>query len=104
MSYLVKLFKVTRRILPAIIGVIVCAGDGFSGESGVKAERYTAGQAYPVMLSAGRAETKDTLDAAGKAVAIDIDDTMDLRINALAGLAVFVYFAQMGWKVRNPTT
>jgi hypothetical protein len=56
------------------------------------------------MPSAGRAATKSTLDTVGEAAAIDIDNTIDLPINALAGLAVFVYLARTGWKARRRTT
>jgi hypothetical protein len=104
MSYLVKLSKITRRILPTIIGIIVCVGDGVSSESGVNDRSHTPGRAYPVMPSGGRAETTNTLGAAGEVAVVDIDNTIDLRINALAGLAVFVYFARMGWKARDRTT
>jgi hypothetical protein len=90
-----------RKILPMIIGIIVCLEAAVEDEFWVKADRYTAGRAQSVMPSPKPAETNNALDRRGEGDTTDIDETIDLQVNALAALAVFLYLAQMQRKARN---
>jgi hypothetical protein len=66
-----KRFLIMLKIIPTVIWLLVCLERGNKGES---------------------------FDPGGYTATIDIDDTIDLQINALAGLAVLAYLAQKQWK------
>jgi len=67
-----KRLIITLKIVPAVIWILVCTEEVTKSES---------------------------FDLTGDAAVIDIDETIDLQIDALAALAALVYLAQKQWKL-----